>query len=470
MSALLNHNPIREVSWKGRTMNQITSSIQKNTRSPVANPTRRRERLTQSFPLPLQIYRREIAVNMPTTSGCHNSRNSSSIDELNRPGGSTTTAVAASNTRGLENTLESPRPATLNDSYGCNGTGAKNSYNCAEDNARRRCRSSGMVRKKYDPARSDLAYFADTNQYLVSRSKTFSQNQYRHVRLGDISIVTNPLVSKDTYSPNGISHCPKASIVAGANVFYYYWLDASGVGSTKYTVTIPPGNYDVRDLNAAFESVMYLNKHYFIYNYSHEKVYLMKIIYNSSNGGVEIQAFSSATVSNTTSYSVPMGVSWTRPASDTVPVYYIPNTGFQSVIGFSTGYYPNLSANTTINKTSVSYGAISNRTHSVYPSYSIMYYKPSNNRFATQGSVSSSDMTERVKYETITSNGKLFAMALGSQVGSAMSYGVSEHVYSLKDKIGYPAKKTPVIDKYTGKMRCVENGRLTGYCVGAPNG
>jgi hypothetical protein len=99
-----------------------------------------------------------------------------------------------------------------------------------------------------------------------------------------------------------------------------------------------------------------------------------------------------------------------------------------------------------------------------------MYYKPSNNRFATQGSVSSSDMTERVKYETITSNGKLFAMALGSQVGSAMSYGVSEHVYSLKDKIGYPAKKTPVIDKYTGKMRCVENGRLTGYCVGAPNG
>jgi hypothetical protein len=226
----------------------------------------------------------------------------------------------------------------------------------------------------------------------------------------------------------------------------------------------------VHDLNGVFESAMYSNGHYFVYNYTHEKVFLMKIIYNSSNGSVEIQAFSSATVSNTTSYSVPFGVSWTRPGTNTVPVYYIPNTGIQSIIGFSTGYYPTLNTNSTINKTSTSYGALSNMAHSVYPSYSIVYYKPSNNRFATQGGVSSSDMTGRIKYETITSNGKAFATALGAHVGAAMSYGVSDHVYSLKDKIGYPAKKTPVIDKYTGAMRCVENGRLKGQCISAPNG
>lgn len=465
MSALLNHNPIREVSWKGRTINQITSSIQKNQ---MATGTAGKLNIFRA--MPLKIYRREIAVNIPTTSGCHNSRVSSSVDELTRPGGYTMTKIASVDKCGLENILESPTPAALNESYGCIGTGAKNSYNCAEDNARRRCRSSGMVRRKYDPARNDLTYFNDTNQYLVSRSKTFLQNQYRHIRRSDVSIVTNPLLAKDTYSPNGLSHCPKASIVAGSNVFYYYWLDASGTSSTRYTVTIPPGNYDVHDLNGAFESSMYSNGHYFIYNYSHEKVFLLKIIYNSSNGGVEIQAFSSATVSNASSYSVPFGASWTRPGADTVPVYYIPNTGIQSVIGFSTGYYPNLSANPTVNKTSVSYGAISNRSHSVYPSYSIMYYKPSNSRFATQGSVSSSDMTTRIKYETMTSNGKAFAMALGTHVGAAMSYGVSDHVYSVKDKIGYPAKKTPVIDKYTGAVRCVENGRLKGHCVSSPNG
>lgn len=465
MSALLNHNPIREVSWKGRTINQITSSIQKNqlTASSVSGKNIFRA-------LPLKIYRREIGVNIPTTAGCHNSRISSSVDEFVRPGGYTITKVASVDKCGLENILESPTPPILNESYGCNGTGTKTSYNCAEDNARRRCRSSGVIRRKYDPARSEISYFTDTNQYLVSRSKTFLQNQYRHVRKPDISLVTNPLLAKDTYSPNGISHCPKAAIVAGANVFYYYWLDASGVGSTQYTVTIPPGNYDVHDLNGAFESVMYTNGHYFVYNYTHEKVFLLKIIYNSSNGGVEIQAFSSATVSDTAAYSVPLGSPWSRPASATVPVYYIPNTGFQSIIGFSTGYYPDLNANSTINKTSTSYGAISNRAHSVYPSYSITYYKPSNSRFGTQGGVSSSDMITRIKYETISTNAKNMASAMGAQVGSAMSYGISDHVYSYKDKLGYPAKKTPVIDKYTGAVRCIENGRLKGYCASAPNG
>jgi hypothetical protein len=261
-----------------------------------------------------------------------------------------------------------------------------------------------------------------------------------------------------------------SAIVAGANVFYYYWLDASGVGSTKYTVTIPPGNYDVHDLNGVFESVMYSNGHYFVYNYTHEKVFLMKIIYNSSNGGVEIQAFSRATVANTASYSVPRGVTWSRPASDTVPVYYIPNTGIQSIVGFRTGYYPDLSANSANNLRSISYGAISNMSHTIYPSYSITYYKPSNSRFGTQGGVSSSDMTTRLKYETITTNAYNTGAAMGAQVGSAMSYGVSDHVYSFKDKLGYPAKKTPVIDPYTGAVRCILNGRLTGYCESDPNG
>jgi len=142
------------------------------------------------------------------------------------------------------------------------------------------------------------------------------------------------------------------------------------------------------------------------------------------------------------------------------------------VIGFSSGFYPNVSANPNANHTSngAAYGALSNLPHTIYPSYSITYYKPSNNRFATQGGVSSSDMTQRVKYETISRNGLLFANALGSEVGSAMSYGVSENVYTLKNKIGFPVSKTPVIDKYTGAMKCLENGRRTGYCSSAPNG
>jgi hypothetical protein len=313
----------------------------------------------------------------------------------------------------------------------------------------------------------------------VSRSKTFLQNQYRHVRQNDISIVTDPTQSKEIYSPNGVSHCPKASIVEGANVFYYYWIDSSGStdfatnnpNNKRYTVTIPPGNYDIRDLNSLFEAIMYKNNHYFIYTPSHSNIFLMKIIYNNTNRAVEIQSFSSASVSNTLNYLIPLGASWSRPSIATVPVYYLPSTGIQMVVGFSSGYYPNVAATPTANRTvnGAAYGALSNLSHTIYPSYSITYYKPSNNRFATQGGVSSGDMTQRVKYETISRNGLAYSTALGVNVGNAMSYGISNSVYTIKDKTGYPLTLTPVIDKYTGEMKRLANGRLTGKCASSPS-
>lgn len=471
MSALLNHYERPNISWKGRTINQITSSIQKNGNG---NGTASNNIIFRA--MPLKIYRREMVANIPIISAntCKHSRISSSIDEFMRPGGC---VIPVTNLNpdlvGMSNTLELSIEGNLNDTNGC-GSGSVTSYNCAEKNARRRCRSSGIIKRTYDSARSELSYFTNTNQYLVSRSKTFLQNQYRHVRPNTPSIVTNPLESKEIYSPNGISHCPKAYIAEGSNVFYYYWVDASGAAgdfstnTNRYEVVIPPGYYDVKDLNVAFESAMYQNRHYFVYSPTHSKIYLMKIIYNNTNNCVEIQTFSSANFRNVEMYLKPIdGGAWAIPIIDVVPVYYIPDTGIQNIIGFKTGFYPDVSANITASQTvnGAAYGALSNISHKIYPSYSITYYKPSNNRFARQGGVSSSDMTTRIKYETISRNGLLYSNALGSQVGNAMSYGVSDHVYTLKDKLGYPATLTPVIDKYTGEMKRLANGRRTGYCV-----
>ena len=452
MSALLNHNPHAKISWKGRTMNQITSSVQKNTKSGIGNT---RQNLFRA--MPLNIYRREIA---SVNSSCHKSRFSTSIDELNHPGGSIVTKITS--TSGQTNILESPATGNLNETYGCKAPGLTNSYNCAENNARRRCRSSGIIKRVYDPARSELKYFTNTNQYLVSRSKSFTQNQYRHVRPNSVSLVSNPLAPKDTYSPNGISHCPKAYIAEGENVFYYYWIDASGAAdfastAKRNTVTIPPGYYDVTDLNRLFETVMYKNRHYFIYSGTNSFIYLMKIVYNNSSNSVEIQTFSSANVSNTSTYRIPMDATWTRPTVNVVPVYYIPTSGFQNIVGFSNGYYPNVAANPSANATlnGSSYGALSNLSHTLYPSYSIMYYKPSNHRFATQGAVSSSDMTTRVKYETISRNSLLYSNEFGSAVGNAMSYGSLSKVYTLKDKLGFPLTRTPIIKD--DKVICKSN-------------
>jgi hypothetical protein len=424
MSALLNHNERSEISWKGRTINQITSTIQKNGMNSG--------KVTGDMifrAMPLKIYRRELAANVPTTNGCPNSRISSSIDVFNQPGGSVVLRIDDTNqdSFGQLNTLEYPATGNLNETYGCNsggnsgvvsgGNAASSSYNCAEKNARRRCRSSGIIKRVYDPARSEIAYFTNTNQYLVSRSKTFLQNQYRHVRPNDISIITNPLANKETYSPNGISHCPKAKIVQDANVFYYYWIDASG-GAGDFgnntrlnTVIIPPGNYDVHSLNTELHNIMYRKTHYFIYNNTRSTVYLMNFIYNNTNDRIELQAFSSASYADTSKYSLPMNATWSRPTVNVVPVFSIPATGIQNVIGFSSGFYPNVAANSSANVTvnGAAYGALSNLPHTLYPSYSITYYKPSNNRFATQGGVSCSDMTQRVKYETISRNGLVFS-------------------------------------------------------------
>lgn len=66
-------------------------------------------------------------------------------------------------------------------------------------------------------------------------------------------------------------------------------------------------------------------------------------------------------------------------------------------------------------------------------------FKPSNYKFSQDGGVSSSARTNRLNYNTITTNGGLYTKAYGSQVGNALSYGKSSDAYTIKDKIGVPA-------------------------------
>jgi hypothetical protein len=82
-----------------------------------------------------------------------------------------------------------------------------------------------------------------------------------------------------------------------------------------------------------------------------------------------------------------------------------------------------------------------------------VYYKPSNQRFAVQGAVSSSDLIARKKYNTITTVGDSYRTAFGNQTANALAYGVSDYGYTVKDKVGYPMKKTPTFTKYSNVMK-----------------
>ena len=173
MSALLSLNTIPLISWKEKTFNQIHSSIKKNGQIQQDSGSN----LTQMFSSnPLKIYRREIANN--PVDPC-NSRASLKIDGFNRPGGTIINSKSA-NPNGLVNTIDMMLP---------NNT-CENFSNCSvilspADNARNRVRSSGMIKRKFNTNKNNDTYYTSSSQYLSSRNRTFAQNQYNYLRMGN---------------------------------------------------------------------------------------------------------------------------------------------------------------------------------------------------------------------------------------------------------------------------------------------
>ena len=93
------------------------------------------------------------------------------------------------------------------------------------------------------------------------------------------------------------------------------------------------------------------------------------------------------------------------------------------------------------------------RSNNVTDCSNTIHYNPSNSRFSVQGAVSSGDLITRKKYETITTVGDSYRTAYGNPTANALAYGVPSYGYTIKDKIGYPIKKTPVFPKFTNEMR-----------------
>lgn len=480
MSARLNMNEIEYFSWKGRTFNQITSIIKKNIGS-LNN-----EKHSYFIPPPLKMYRREIAstTTNSTTSNPYscNGRISTSIDLINMPGGSTIVNSVSGTTKGIINTLDIN--LTTN-KYEIPGTCQTDVKNCMSqvNNARRTVRSSGIIKKQFDLTKNnDTSYHTSTNQYLVSRNRTFQQNQYYYIRQGNSNVKPGDSLSvQNVYSSNGINHCKKYFISTDTS-FGYQWVDRQ-----FYTVDISSGNYNVGEINTLFQRKMTDNKHYFINKETGSYVYLLNITYNNIANKIELQSLkTNLDIFNPNEYSFPLD-EYNQPieiweqylylydnATDvhiTVwPVFQILNNIFQQAIGFTNGYYPSniisvvVDTNNSIDNDgeSISQGYNNDLTFSssfmpgLQTPYVTIHYKPNNPQFAQQGAVSASSHTARERYNTITNNTVKYRNAYGLSVANALAYGVPENGYTIKDKIGYPNKQTPVISKYTGEMKKCE--------------
>ena len=87
------------------------------------------------------------------------------------------------------------------------------------------------------------------------------------------------------------------------------------------------------------------------------------------------------------------------------------------------------------------------RSHCDQGDYVPVHYKPNNAKFAVQGAVDSSSRLARLKYDTITNNASTYREAfdvygVGNATANALAYGVPAGGYTIKDKIGYPNKRS----------------------------
>lgn len=478
MSARLNFNEIPYFSWKGKTFNQITSNIQKNQNSTILT------KYNLYLAPPLKIYRKEI-VSTPITT-C--SRRNISIDEINMPNGYILSTIKQN---GMLETIDFNLTSNSTDRPGlCNALSSNGVCLSPAKNALNRVRSSGNLKKVYSSYRNNDTYYTSSKQYLESRNRLFAQNQYNYIRKGNLaSTPGDPLSYGNEYSAQGLNHCPDFSIV-NELTFQYQWCNGYlfvspdptnptlvdySRDSTPTLVTIPPGYYKtIDDINQILINTMLANQHYYVNTVTNTFVYLLAISYDNLAQKVVLQTFSTYQFDN--GYYMPALPGNTIPPTNqfqSAGPYFIINEGTSNLFGIPANYYPNTITNISVPPSTSRdtvpwvtsdpaqwYGIIpvtsdigTIKPQIAGPIYVPLYYKPNNYQYANQGAVSSSSKITRLKYNTITTNALKFRTTLGNATGNALAYNTNGSTYTLKDKMGFPNKCTPVFNKYSDKMK-----------------
>lgn len=408
--------PLGIVSWKGQTLYQVVSKFRR-----VKNAHDNKKLYFQPNPV-TKIYRRESI--FPDSKVCQPSRISYSLPE--KPGSIYTTRNALV----ADGVLDPHYPnlqAELNLANCCPSNAV--SF-LPEYNARRRCRSAGMISNKFIDG-GDRAYFTNNKQYLHSRNRTIAQNEYVHIRQGGPTPKPGTAWSKaNIYSPYGLSTCPKYTISAalGNNTLKYTWViddpEDESENLPVYTVTFPDGDYDIFDLHNEFTNQQIARGHAIQSSTNNTYETLMKFGYDTTRG-----------VPTILFYSVDNGETYRTPQIEFLGGNSLGPIGF----GLVPGLYPSLNDSS---ENVIIYGTPNAK---LSPSYEQLHYKPSNAQFATQGGVSSSARILRVKYNEMQKAAKN-ATVFGSAMASSLAYHIPTPDYptTAKAKMGYPLTSTPV--------------------------
>lgn len=447
MSAILNFNRAPLISWKGKSFQEITASIKKNT-----NTTD--EILASSRAQPMKHYRKELI--SAYTANIPNQRISISLNNINTPGSTIVNSSVCSSSLNdcvggialtknfnlTENLTERPCYPNSTENINTDDTGFSQA-----SIARRRVRSSGIISNKSRPGTTNDMYKTSNAQYLESRGLTFKQNQYNYVKEGDKTAIPGDVLSmSNIYVGNNMTNCPKLLISSAKNnnYFEYIWIDG-----ITYTITFYDDYYSSEELTIFIQTKMKSNGHYYTKT-DGSILYLIQMYYNSYYKRYDIISL----VTNTIIHSNYTAASGTITTTSLVCNIIIPDTNFQKVVGITSGSYPPISVTTQlITPTYSSNQSYYGLNPTIRPSYKAIYYKPNNINYSQQGAVSSSDKILRKKVDTITTSASSFRSAFGAATASSVAYGVS-NINNLKLKTGYSNTKIPIINKYTDELSC----------------
>ena len=217
---------LKSFGWKGKSFFEITTIIQRNALLDITTTTDKT--ITKMFmkPMPLHHYRAEIALTKPGG----NYRTSQRIRaDMETPGGTIIRSSAPADECGgnvqpvffhVEDT-ETNKPCsscyeTLDLPEENNNSEYLRSLS-QENSARRRVRSAGMNRPRYNQSLNNRPdNYSSSSQYLHGRNKTFEQNQYNLVRIQDTKNAAN-----NVYASNTIQYCgPTSSEISYVPVYY----------------------------------------------------------------------------------------------------------------------------------------------------------------------------------------------------------------------------------------------------------
>lgn len=232
-----NYDTVPYIAWKGKTFTQITSSIQKN------EPNYTMQKTLLFLPPPVKLYRREIVSKSIQNT---NERNSASIDVFNRPNGY---LVVPKNDvcecNAVKNTLDITLTSNSTEKPGsCSAFTTEGVCLDPATNAKRRVRSAGMIRQKFEPDKIPTPYCTTSQQYLSTRGRTFNQNQYNYLRSGNPNVKPGaPGSEANKYAVNqeGVNYCPnpnKQYIESQNKPNNYKFAQQGGVSSSGRTLRL----------------------------------------------------------------------------------------------------------------------------------------------------------------------------------------------------------------------------------------